>query len=71
MSYHFPINILLHHYHYINILIYIIYHISLYHNINLSLCALPLSVTMTNIHTTDTDWLPPHDTTDTSYFLFG
>ena len=39
-----------------------LYHISLCHNINLSLCALPLSVTMTIIHATDTGWLPPHDT---------
>ena len=39
------------------------YHISLYHNIILSLCALPLSVTMIIMHTTDTGWLPPYDTT--------
>ena len=56
-------------YHYIIITItisiyqFISYHISLYHNIILSLCPLPLSVTMTIIHATDTDWLPPHDTT--------
>ena len=35
----------------------------IYHYIILSLCALPLSVTMTIIHTTDTGWLPQHDTT--------
>ena len=39
------------------------YHISLYHNIILSLCALPLNVTMTIIHTMDTGWLPLHDMT--------
>ena len=44
-------------YQYINL-----YHISLYHNIILSLCTLPLSVTMTTIHTTDTGWLVLHDT---------
>ena len=39
------------------------YRIPSYHNIILSLCALLLSVTMTSIHTTNTGWLPAHDTT--------
>ena len=40
-----------------------IYHISLCHYIIISLCSLPLNVTMTIIHATDTGWLPLHDTT--------
>ena len=60
MSYHFTISP----YKYITITITIsIYPIIWYHNIILSLCALPSSVTMTIIHTTDTGWLPRHDTT--------
>ena len=61
MSYHFTIsyqNMI------ITISIYqiISYHKSLCHNIIPSLCALPLSVTMTIIHAADTGWLPLHDT---------
>ena len=56
--YHVNISLSLSLYQYIKL-----YHISLYHNIILSLCALPLNVTMTIIHATDTGWLPTHDTT--------
>ena len=53
MSYHYIISL----YHIISI-----YH-NIYHYIISSLCSLPLSLTMTIIHATDTGWLPPHDTT--------
>ena len=55
--YHIHISLPLSLYQYIKL-----YHISLYHNINLSLCALPLYVTMTFIPATDKGWLPLHDT---------
>ena len=41
--------------------IVLIYYINKSYHI--SLCSLPISVAMTNIHATYTGWLPPHDTT--------